>query len=129
MRFFGVCVARTTSSAHPVMVRRTATRARTASLCRAPRRSPGTTLRNKCGSASDRCHVDCRSNLSLVASFHTSKAAGTCLQTRPTLYTMLIKLRSLLCVSFYTIGPASLARENEAGGSWGQEVHLLHVNI
>ena len=26
-------------------------------------------------------------------------------------------------------GPASLARENEAGGSWGQEVHLLHVNI
>ena len=27
------------------------------------------------------------------------------------------------------IGPASLARENEAGGSWGQEVHLLHVNI
>ena len=21
------------------------------------------------------------------------------------------------------IGPASLARENEAGGSWGQEVH------
>ncbi len=32
--------------------------------------------------------------------------------------------------AFYsTIGPASLARENEAGGSWGQEVHLLHVNI
>ena len=28
-----------------------------------------------------------------------------------------------------TIGPASLARENEAGGSWGQEVHILHVNI
>ena len=28
-----------------------------------------------------------------------------------------------------TIGRASLARENEAGGSWGQEVHLLHVNI
>ena len=27
------------------------------------------------------------------------------------------------------IGPASLARENEAGGSWGQEVHILHVNI
>ena len=23
----------------------------------------------------------------------------------------------------------SLARENEAGGSWGQEVHILHVNI
>ena len=27
------------------------------------------------------------------------------------------------------IGPASLARENEAGGSWGQEVHIRHVNI
>ena len=27
------------------------------------------------------------------------------------------------------IGRASLARENEAGGNWGQEVHLLHVNI
>ena len=27
------------------------------------------------------------------------------------------------------LGRASLARENEAGGSWGQEVHLLHVNI
>ncbi len=28
-----------------------------------------------------------------------------------------------------SIGRASLARENEAGGSWGQEVHILHVNI
>ena len=27
------------------------------------------------------------------------------------------------------IGRASLARENEAGCSWGQEVHILHVNI
>ena len=27
------------------------------------------------------------------------------------------------------IGRAGLARENEAGGSWGQEVHILHVNI
>ena len=27
------------------------------------------------------------------------------------------------------IGRASLARENEAGDSWGQEVHILHVNI
>ena len=26
-------------------------------------------------------------------------------------------------------GPASLARENEAGGSWGQLVYILHVNI
>ena len=24
---------------------------------------------------------------------------------------------------------ASLGPENEAGGSWGQEVHILHVNI
>ena len=28
-----------------------------------------------------------------------------------------------------SIGRASLACENEAGGSWGQEVHILHVNI
>ena len=27
------------------------------------------------------------------------------------------------------IGRASLARENEAGRSWGQEIHILHVNI
>ena len=27
------------------------------------------------------------------------------------------------------IGHASLTRENKAGGSWGQEVHILHVNI
>ena len=27
------------------------------------------------------------------------------------------------------IGRVSLARENEAGGSWGQEIHILHVNI
>ena len=26
------------------------------------------------------------------------------------------------------IGPVSLARENEAGDNWGQEVHILHVN-
>ena len=28
-----------------------------------------------------------------------------------------------------SIGRVSLARENEAGGSWGQEVHILHVNV
>ena len=27
------------------------------------------------------------------------------------------------------IGRANLARGNEAGGSWGQHVHILHVNI
>ena len=27
------------------------------------------------------------------------------------------------------IGRVSLARENETGGSWGQEVHILHVNV
>ena len=26
-------------------------------------------------------------------------------------------------------GRVSLARKNETGGSWGQEVHILHVNI
>ena len=30
---------------------------------------------------------------------------------------------------FGPIGRASLAGENETGGSWGQEVHILHVNI
>ena len=29
----------------------------------------------------------------------------------------------------FAIGRVSLARENEAGGSWGQEVHILHVNV
>ena len=28
-----------------------------------------------------------------------------------------------------SIGRVSLARENEAGGSWGQEVHIFHVNV
>jgi len=28
-----------------------------------------------------------------------------------------------------TIGRASLARENEAGDNWGQEVHIPHVNV
>ena len=27
------------------------------------------------------------------------------------------------------IGHVSLPRENEAGGSWGQEIHIFHVNI
>ena len=27
------------------------------------------------------------------------------------------------------IGRVSLARENEAGGSWGQKVHILHVKV
>ena len=29
----------------------------------------------------------------------------------------------------FIIGRVSLARENETGGRWGQEVHILHVNI
>ena len=33
-----------------------------------------------------------------------------------------------ICFNFI-IGRASLARENEVGDSWGQEVHILHVNI
>ena len=32
-------------------------------------------------------------------------------------------------VSLAMIGRVSLARENEAGGSWGQEVHIIHVNV
>ena len=35
-----------------------------------------------------------------------------------------LKLRA-----YNAIGRVSLARENEAGGVWGQEVHILHVNI
>ena len=27
------------------------------------------------------------------------------------------------------IGRVSFARENEAGGSWGQKVHILHINV
>ena len=27
------------------------------------------------------------------------------------------------------LGRVSLVRENEAGGSWGQEVHILNVNV
>ena len=27
------------------------------------------------------------------------------------------------------IGRASLVHENEAGGSWGKEVHILHISI
>ena len=33
------------------------------------------------------------------------------------------------CLDYVTIGCASLARENEVGGSWGQKVHILHVNV
>ena len=29
----------------------------------------------------------------------------------------------------YLIGRINLASENEAGGSWGLEIHILHVNI
>ena len=32
-------------------------------------------------------------------------------------------------IVYWLIGRVSLARENEAGGSWGQEVHILHVNV
>ena len=38
-------------------------------------------------------------------------------------------LTSKTLYSVDAIGRACLARENEAGGSWGQEVHILHVNI
>ena len=39
-----------------------------------------------------------------------------------------VSCRPPLC-SERRIGRANLARENEAGGSWGHEVHILHVNI
>ena len=29
----------------------------------------------------------------------------------------------------FIIGRVSLARQNEAGGSWGQDIYVLHVNI
>ena len=28
-----------------------------------------------------------------------------------------------------SIGRVSLMRENEAGGNWEQEIHILHVNV
>ena len=37
------------------------------------------------------------------------------------------KIRVLL--AFFVIGRVSLARENEAGGSWEHQIHILHVNI
>ena len=37
--------------------------------------------------------------------------------------------RSFSASAFRYIGRVSLARENEAAGSWGQEIHILHVNI
>ena len=41
-----------------------------------------------------------------------------------------ITTRSLMWrLQFIVIGRVSLARENEAGGSWGQKVHILHVNV
>ena len=55
-----------TYSSHPMIVRRTATRARTASRCHAPRTSPGTKLRNRYGSVSGRCRFDQSSNLFIV---------------------------------------------------------------
>ena len=33
------------------------------------------------------------------------------------------------CQTLQCIGRVSLARENEAGRSWGQKVHILHVNV
>ena len=41
---------------------------------------------------------------------------------------LLKELGEVPCVTS-PIGRASLARENEAVGSWGQEVHILLVNI
>ena len=35
----------------------------------------------------------------------------------------------LFLIQPYFIGRASFARQNEARGSWWQEVHILHVNI
>ena len=37
-----------------------------------------------------------------------------------------------MCILRYdtaVIGRVSLARDNEAGGSWGQEVHILHIGL
>ena len=44
-----------------------------------------------------------------------------------------VKASSTRCLiaklTISVIGRASLARENEAGDNWGQEVHILHVEI
>ena len=34
-----------------------------------------------------------------------------------------------ILIEIECIGRSSLARENEAGDNWGQEVHILHVNV
>ena len=61
--------------------------------------------------------------LSLNISFHRSNVINKyhLLHQRHT--------KQVVFNEIHTIGRVSLARENEAGGSWGQEVHILHVNI
>ena len=40
-----------------------------------------------------------------------------------------IYIKSLTPNIYVSIGRVSLARENEAGGSWRQKVQILHVNV
>ena len=43
--------------------------------------------------------------------------------------TPIYRVATMLIILFSDTGRERLARENEAGGSWGQEVHILHVDI
>ena len=60
-----------------------------------------------------------------------ARACAICVKTNPGLVESgtTTAARRSHCSWLSVIGRASLARENEAGGSWGQEVHILHVNI
>ena len=43
---------------------------------------------------------------------------------------LVLRLRKMrVLLAFFVIGCVSLTHENEAGGSWEQEIHILHVNI
>ena len=44
-------------------------------------------------------------------------------------YTLISGSHSFLFCINIIIGRASLARENEAGDNWGQEVNIFHVNV
>ena len=62
---------------------------------------------------------------------HVSWYDATSLAYRWQIYWKQIKkiLANAISAIQMRIGRVSLARENEAGGSWGHKVHILHVNV
>ena len=66
-------------------------------------------------------HSDLITDAMYMCYYHEQYSCLLC-----TLCTIFITVNTMYIVS---IGRVSPARQNEAGGSWGQEVHILHVNI